>query len=271
MAAVLVPAPWRRGVGAFFALAGFITAGIFAGVVFDRSAERDVRGRQRDRRATASARSARSSSAGAGCSRSSCPTRTDARRLRRRVLRAAGDRRRRHVLPAPGAQPDDALPRARVVLDRALHHLRDRHGARDVARVGAQVPRDRLVRLGRAALRLRARLRRDGRDRLRAHRRGRRPARRAAARRAGDDPRRPRLQGVGRSVPPVDSRRLRGRAYACDGVHVRRDEGDGADPDDPRPARGVPAGGAPLDDRGRRARLRVARGRATSPRSCNET
>ena len=38
IAAVLVPAPWRRGVGAFFAFAGFITAGIFAGVVFDRSA-----------------------------------------------------------------------------------------------------------------------------------------------------------------------------------------------------------------------------------------
>src|SRR6185295_9446230 len=37
MAAVLVPAPWRRGVGAFFALAGFITAGIFAGVLFDHS------------------------------------------------------------------------------------------------------------------------------------------------------------------------------------------------------------------------------------------
>jgi len=38
MTAVLAPAPWRRPIGAFFALAGFITAGVFAGVVYDRSA-----------------------------------------------------------------------------------------------------------------------------------------------------------------------------------------------------------------------------------------
>jgi NADH-quinone oxidoreductase subunit N len=38
MVAVLLPGPWRRPVGAFFAFAGFITAGVFAGVVYDRSA-----------------------------------------------------------------------------------------------------------------------------------------------------------------------------------------------------------------------------------------
>ena len=37
LAAVLVPAWARRGTAAFFALAGFVTAGIFAGVVFDRT------------------------------------------------------------------------------------------------------------------------------------------------------------------------------------------------------------------------------------------
>jgi NADH-quinone oxidoreductase subunit N len=38
MLAVLVPGAWRRPLAAFFALAGFVTAGIFAGVVDDRSA-----------------------------------------------------------------------------------------------------------------------------------------------------------------------------------------------------------------------------------------
>jgi NADH-quinone oxidoreductase subunit N len=38
MVAVLLPGPWRRPVGAFFAFAGFVTGGIFAGVVSHRSA-----------------------------------------------------------------------------------------------------------------------------------------------------------------------------------------------------------------------------------------
>ncbi len=37
LGAVLVPQPLRRGFGAFVALAGFVTAAIFAGAVFDRS------------------------------------------------------------------------------------------------------------------------------------------------------------------------------------------------------------------------------------------
>ena len=44
------------------------------------------------------------------------------------------------------------------------------------------------------------------------------------ARRPRDDPRRARLQGLGRAVPHVDAGRLRGRADAGDGVHGRGDE-----------------------------------------------
>ena len=39
MLSVLLPIGWRRPVCAFVALTGFITAGVFAGVVYDRSAE----------------------------------------------------------------------------------------------------------------------------------------------------------------------------------------------------------------------------------------
>ena len=46
--------------------------------------------------------------------------------------------------------------------------------------------------------------------------------------------RRPLLQGLGRALPPVDARRLRGRADAGDGVHGGRHEG--------RRAGRVPAG-----------------------------
>ena len=44
----------------------------------------------------------------------------------RRVLRAAPVGRRRHGLLRRGERPHDALPRARVVLDLALHPVRDR-------------------------------------------------------------------------------------------------------------------------------------------------
>ena len=120
----------EAALGAFAAFAGFLTGGIFAVLVFDRQrAARRSRSATRSC-ATGSARSARSSSAAAACSRSSSPTphriRSD---VRRRVLRAARDRRRRDVLPAPVAQPDDAVPRAGVVLDRAVHPLRDRHAS----------------------------------------------------------------------------------------------------------------------------------------------
>jgi len=38
MVAVLATPTWRRPLGAFFALVGFVTAGVFAGIVYDRSA-----------------------------------------------------------------------------------------------------------------------------------------------------------------------------------------------------------------------------------------
>ena len=127
-------------------------------------------------------------------------------------------------------EPDGDVPRARVVLDRALRHVRDRLRRRGLARGRAEVPDHRLVRLGCAALRLGARLRRDGADRLRA--RSPQPsartglARDAHARaRPRDDHRRPRLQVFGGAVPHVDARRVRGRADDGDGVHVGGDEG----------------------------------------------
>ena len=82
-------------------------------------------------------------------------------RDRCRVLRPARRRRRRDDVLRPGVEPDDALPGARVVLDRAVRPLGDRHRPDRVARGGAQVPDRRLGGLGDAALRLRARLRRD--------------------------------------------------------------------------------------------------------------
>ena len=106
-----------------------------------------------------------------------------------------------------------------------------------LAGVGAEVPDHRLGRLGDAALRPRADLRRDRRDRLLRDRR------RALDRQPRDRPadadgdravrRRPLLQGLGRALPPVDPRRLRGRADADHGVHGGRHEG--------RRARRVPA------------------------------
>ena len=174
LGSVLVPWWMRRGFTAFVAFAGFVTAGVFAAIVFDESAE----GRTliaesftRDRLGALAAIIV----AGAGALT---------------VLVSWGEKRRDHageyyaLLAAAGAgmaffvtagQPDDALPRARVVLDRALHPLRARHAPRDLARGRAQVPDRRRLRLGDPALRLGARLRRDRRARLlRDRRRGRR-------------------------------------------------------------------------------------------------
>ena len=85
---------------------------------------------------------------------------THARRAHRRVLRAAHRRRRRDGVLRPGGEPDDALPRPRVVLDRALRADGDRHRPDRIARGRPQVPDRRRGRLGDAALRLGARLRR---------------------------------------------------------------------------------------------------------------
>ena len=61
---------------------------------------------------------------------------------------------------------DHAVHRHRAALDPALRALRDRDAPRGVARVGPEVPDHRLGRLGDAALRARAALRRDRLDRL---------------------------------------------------------------------------------------------------------
>ena len=115
----------------------------------------------------------------------------------------------------------------------ALYVLtRDRHRPDRVARGGAQVPGRRLLRLGGAALRLRARLRGD--QAASASTRSPRASARTASTAtwllvlglaliiAGLG-----FQVLGRAVPHVDARRLRGRAETRHGLHVGRDEGGG--------------------------------------------
>ena len=87
-----------------------------------------------------------------------------ARGPHRRVLRAPRRRRRRDGVLRRREQPDDALPRARVVLDLPLHPLRDRSRPARRSGGGAEVPDHRRLRLRGAAVRLGARLRRHRRD-----------------------------------------------------------------------------------------------------------
>ena len=93
----------------------------------------------------------------------------------------------------------------------------------------------------------------------------------APARRARDDPRRARVQVVGRAVPHVDAGRLRGRADAGHRLHGRGDEDGRARPHVPRARGRVPGGARRVDDR-RRGAGRASRSRgATSPRSSSRT
>ncbi|CAA9526051.1 MAG: NADH-ubiquinone oxidoreductase chain N, partial [uncultured Solirubrobacteraceae bacterium] len=155
--------------------------------------------------------------------------RRSARGGARRVLRDAPVLGRRHGRPRRRAEHRDALHRVRAALDPAVRAVRDRDAPLDVARVGAEVPDHRLGRLGHARLRAGVALRRHRLDRLLrdAHgdRRGRPRLGHAAARRDRARARRSRVQGVGRAVPPVDARRLRGRADADHRVHGRGHEG----------------------------------------------
>ena len=134
---------------------------------------------------------------------------------RRRVLRAPPDGDERDGVLRRREQPDDALPRPRVVLDLPLHPHGHRGRAAERAGGEPQVPDRRQLRLRDPALRERVRLRRDRRARLRRDRGGN-GRRRAAVRRRrpGDDHRRPGVQGLRSPVPHVDARRLRGRADA---------------------------------------------------------
>ena len=96
---------------------------------------------------------------------------------------------------------------------------------------GLQVPDRRLARLGDAALRDGLHLRRLGLDRLRRDRKGDRADRRARRSadpgRDRDDGGRPGLQDLDRALPPVDARRLRGRADPGDELHGGGDQGGG--------------------------------------------
>ena len=224
MVAVFVPRRGRKATSAFVAFAGFVASGIWAAFLDDRSPNATALVHDamwRDRWGAL----AQVILAGAGRRRRApLVRRADARRARRRVLRAPHGRRRRHGVLRAGREPDDAVPRARVVLDRALRADRDRHRPRRVARGGAQVPGHRRGRLGDAAVRLRARVRHHRRALVRPDRRDRARARRDARRRARDDHRRARVQGVGGAVPHVDAGRLPGRTDAGDRVHGVGDE-----------------------------------------------
>ena len=135
------------------------------------------------------------------------------------------------VVLAAGREPDHAVRRPRAAVDPALRALRERGAARHLARGRAQVPGDRLGRLGHAALRAGAHLRRHRPDRLRRDRRRDRRHRLAQRPAAADRHRarghRPRLQGVGRAVPPVDARRLPGRPDPDHHLHGGGHQGRG--------------------------------------------
>ena len=94
------------------------------------------------------------------------------RRPHRGVLRAALLRRRGHVPARVRQRLRHAVRRARAVLDLAVRAVRPRRARRGLARERAQVPRDGLGRLGRAALRQRPGLHRHGLAALRRDRQG---------------------------------------------------------------------------------------------------
>ena len=87
-----------------------------------------------------------------------------------RVLRAAARLDHGHGGAGRRREPDHALHRHRGALDPALRAVRDRAVQARVARVGAQVPRHRVGRLGDAPVRPGAHLRRDRLDAVRRHR-----------------------------------------------------------------------------------------------------
>ena len=140
------------------------------------------------------------------------------------ALRISADRvagHARHDADDLGQRPDVALCRARAAVAGALRHRRlpARLGALDRGR--REVLRPGLGRLGHAAVRRLADLRLLRRHLLRADLAG------AAGRQGGRDRHRhrpgvrgrgPGLQDLGRAVPHVDARRLRGRADAGDGA-----------------------------------------------------
>ena len=212
LAAVLLPESWKLPAGAVTAVGCFVGAGITAAFLF---ADSDAAGEHRRRRRGARPAGLlhrpphlRDRPAGGGGGRETRP-----RTAPRRVLRAPPGCGRGHGLPRHRDEPHDALPRPRVVLDRALRPLRVRRRREGLAGGRPEVPRRRRLRLGGAAVRVGVRLRGDRRARVLGDRGGDRAAgarrRPLPARRPRDDHRRARLQGLRRAVPHVDAGRLR--------------------------------------------------------------
>jgi NADH:ubiquinone oxidoreductase subunit 2 (subunit N) len=160
LGAVLVPSRGRRVFSVVVAGAGFITAGVLAGVVFQRTSHQTLliaESMSRDRLAAFTQVLVACFGLAA-------------------VLVSWGDRRRDHVgeyyalLAAAGggmaffvsAGNLVALPRSRVVLDLAVHPRRARHASEGVARGRPEVPDRRQLRLRDPALRIGADLRRHG-------------------------------------------------------------------------------------------------------------
>ena len=135
----------------------------------------------------------------------------------------------RHDDHGVGPRPHRHLHRPRAAVDPRLHAGRLAQARPQGQRGRHQVLPDGRVRLGRDALRHVADLRlhrhdRAGRDRRQGRRR---PRRRRPARHARHRVRahRLRLQGVGRAVPQLGARHLRGRAHAGHRVPRHRLEG----------------------------------------------
>ena len=104
----------------------------------------------------------------------------------RRVPLAAAVQRARDGDPRLRAEPGHAVPRHRAAVDPAVHPVRIGVPPRGLARVGTQVPDDRLGRVGDARLRAGADLRRHRLDRLRGDRRRGLPRASSSAAMLGD-------------------------------------------------------------------------------------
>ena len=155
----LLPAWMRKGVAGAAAMVGFVLAAVLAGYVFDDSPTPEVLldgSMVRDQLAALA--QVLVGVTGAAVVLVSWRER---RRTRQRVPRASRDGGRGNGVLRRSIEPDDAVPGPRMVLALPLRPRRHRHDAGHLARGGSQVPDRRRLRLGGAALRLRARVRRD--------------------------------------------------------------------------------------------------------------
>ena len=156
LTAVLVPAWMRKTVGAVVAFAGFVVAAVFAGIVLDTTpTPTSLLSESMIRDELAGLAQLILAVTGAVVVFVSWSERRSENHAR--VLRAPHGCRCGDAVLRRGREPDDALPRARVVLALALHPVRARHRARDLARGRSQVRHRRRLRVGGAALRIRAR------------------------------------------------------------------------------------------------------------------